>query len=174
MAASKSLPRVIPVTIFEGTEDERVVDVRKLPLGRASRLAIAFRSLPQKAKTLWDNPEVQRLIKHGEDDLPLQQFAMQLVQYLPEVLEVAADAVIDILAVGTGLERKVLEEVGLDEASDLFLAIITVNDLGRIQRNIKAAVSRLGISLAAPDRMNTSKTLSTPLPTPMDGVKTKS
>lgn len=160
MSASKSLPRIIPVKVFEGTDDERTVEVQKLPLGRAAQLALAFRSLPEKIRTMSSNPKVRELFDQA-DDTPLDQLALQLVEYLPDILEVATDAFIDILVVGTGIGRDELEQVGLDEASDLFLAVLTVNDLKRIQDNVKNALSRLGINRQALQVAQTTSTSKT-------------
>lgn len=173
MAASKSLPRSIEVVIYEGTEDERKVKVSKLPLGRASQLTLSLQRVPQQIKALIQQPEIQELFANVDDETPLAQLAVDLIQYLPHVLSTATDVVIDILAVGTELEREEIEQVGLDEATDLLLAVFTVNDLGRIQANLKNLAGRLGLSLSKipslpkATRTNGSKTSSTSSPTPL-------
>lgn len=149
MSEAKSLPRSIPVAIHVGTDRERVVNVEKLPLGRAAQLGLAFRGIPAKIQELRQREGLRELFaQEGIDELPLTELAMKLVEYLPDVLAVAADAIIDILVAGTGIERAELEQVGLDEATELLAAVITVNNLEAIQRNVKNALSRLGISLA--------------------------
>src|SRR5690606_13402935 len=99
------------------------------------------------------------------DDVSLTEIAAQLLRFLPDVLAVASDSVIGILAVGTGLDREELEEVGLDEGLALLEAALTVNDLNRIQQTTTDVLGRLGIDL--------SKALRTPMElTPTNGSKT--
>jgi len=165
MSASKSLPKSVAVTIFEGTDQERVVQVNKLKLGRAAQLALAFQSLPERLKGIVEMPEIQELFGSQNDDVSLTEIAAQLLRFLPDVLAVASDSVIGILAVGTGLDREELEEVGLDEGLALLEAVLTVNDLNRIQQTTKNVLGRLGIDL--------SKALRTPMElTPTNGSKT--
>lgn len=146
MSAEASLPKVFPVTIFEGTEQERVVEVRKLALGKSAQLALAFRGLPKRIQELSQNPEIKEVFSKS-DETPLEEIALQLIQFLPEILEVAADGIMEVLSVGTGISLEEIQEVGLDEASELFLAIVTVNNLRRISENVKNALGRLGIDL---------------------------
>ncbi|OUN01420.1 MAG: hypothetical protein BAA04_04850 [Firmicutes bacterium ZCTH02-B6] len=148
MSEAKSLPRSISVLLYAGTDDEKVVTVEKLPLGRAAALGLAFRGIPAKLEQLRQHEGIRKLIDSGQlDNMPLAEVAMKILEFLPELLEVAADAIIDILAVGTGLSREELrEKVGLDEATELLAAVIEVNNLGAIQKHLKAAISRLGRS----------------------------
>src|SRR5690625_1081093 len=167
MSAEESLPRVMPVAIHVGVDQEhvdageakyveRTVRVAKLPLGKAASLGLAFRSVVNKISEFRDHEALQGLFNPrgdgkeegtGKDllDLPMQELALELVNVLPELLHVAAEGVIEILAVGTGLESDELREVGLDEASELFLAIVAVNNLEAVQRNLKNVLGRLGL-----------------------------
>lgn len=158
MSESKSLPRVMPVAIHvgvteehvdagEATYAERTVNVRKLPLGKAAQLGLAFRSVPAKIKELREGGELAEFFANEKiDNLPLQDVALELVNFLPEVLSSAADIIIDILAVGTEIEPEELREVGLDEATELFVAVVTVNNLNAVQANVKNALRILGIT----------------------------
>ena len=44
---------------------------------------------------------------------------------------------LDVLEVGSGLDRDVLESLGLDEASEILLAILTVNNVNAVVQNVK-------------------------------------
>jgi len=145
MSAAKSLPRSVPVVIHVGTENERTVNVEKLPLGRAAALGLAFRGTPAKLQQLQEHEGLRELFsQQGVEDMPLTELAVRMVEFLPDILAVAADVVIDILAVGTGLEREELEQVGLDEAAELLAAVISVNNIGAIQKNLKNVARSLG------------------------------
>jgi|LSQX01.1.fsa_nt_gb hypothetical protein len=163
MSEVKSLPRTVPVVIHAGVTEadvkageakyaERTVKVRKLPLGQAASLGVAFKSLINKASDFREHDGLKGLLSQDSDimDLPLHELALQLVGVLPELMEVAADGVIEILSVGSGVEPEELREVGFDEASELFLAIVTVNNLEAVQRNLKNALGRLGLRKRTP------------------------
>jgi len=163
MSEVKSLPRTVPVVIHAGVTEadvkageakyaERTVKVRKLPLGQAASLGVAFKSLINKASDFREHDGLKGLLSQDSDimDLPLHELALQLVGVLPELMEIAADGVIEILSVGSGVEPEELREVGFDEASELFLAIVTVNNLEAVQRNLKNALGRLGLRKRTP------------------------
>lgn len=151
MSEAKSLPRSIPVTILAGTDRERVVLVEKLPLGRAAQLGLAFKGVGAKIAELREDERLKELFANGSfDAMTIDQAALEVLNLLPELLEVAADLVIDILVAGTGLERAELEQIGLDEATELLAAVITVNNLSAIQANLKNVAERLGLMVKAP------------------------
>lgn len=151
MSEAKSLPRSIPVTILAGTDRERVVLVEKLPLGRAAQLGLVFKGVGAKIADLREDERLKELFASSKlDAMTIDQAALEVLNFLPELLEVAADLVIDILAAGTGLERAELEQIGLDEATELLAAVITVNNLSAIQANLKNVMERLGLTVKAP------------------------
>jgi len=166
MSEFKSLPRQIPVVLHAGvteadvkageaTYSERTVKVRKLPLGQAAFLGVAFRSLVNKLNDFREHEGLKDLFAADKDktdilDMPLHELALQLVGVLPDLMEVAAEGIIEILAVGSGVEPEELREIGLDEASELFLAIVTVNNLEAVQKNLKNALRRLGLRSQTP------------------------
>lgn len=151
MNETRSLPNVIQVIVNAGTPDEKIVEVRKLPLGRAAQLGIVIRRLIKKITELQEREGIKELLASGQmDDLPLTEVVLRIMDYIPEVLEVAADVFIDLLHVGTGLSRKELEEkIGLDDAAALFAAVVTVNNLEAIQNHVKNALTRLGLTKQA-------------------------
>jgi len=177
---SKSLPRSVNVTIFEGTDDERSIQVPKLKLGKAAQLIAAFQRLPERAISLTDNPEIAEIVRSymsGEsNDTPVSEVAKVVLSHLPSIIGEAQDTVIEILSIGTGLSHDEVADVSFDEATELLLAILEVNNLERIQENLKNVMRRLGLNrFKLPQATPTigSSTSSTPLPTGTDGVKSK-
>jgi len=162
MSEAKSLPRSISVTILAGTDRERVVQVEKLPLGKAATLGLAFKRIGEKFADLRDDERLKGLLA-GEDfdKLPLDQAALRVLEFLPEIIEVAVDLVIDILIAGTDVTREEAEQLGLDEATMLLAAILEVNNLNAIQENLKNVMERLGLTSAK-------------VPAPANAVKLKS
>lgn len=143
MAVEKSLPRSINVKVFYDGKLQ-TVKIEKLPLGRAAKLAGVFKSLPKRIKALQENEKVREAWeKAAEGEVGVVQVGLQIVEILPELLEASAEAVLDVLEVGSGLDRDVLESLGLDEASEILLAILTVNNVNAVVQNVKNLQSLL-------------------------------
>jgi len=132
----KSLPRSIPFTYYKETKkgeiEPVIVNIKKLPLGKSAQLGLALKKLPGKIQELRKDPEIAEFMKENED---LE--VIELVRFLPQIIDVATDAVTEILALGTGLEHKVVESFGLDEATEALLAIVKVNNVKAILGNVK-------------------------------------
>mgnify|MGYP000852392377 CR=1 FL=1 len=143
MSAKKSLPRKIDFVYFDENDNEVLHEVRKLPLGRSAELVTAFNELPKVFQGLMGDEETRALFEDGVEDMGLVDIADLIGNNLGSIMAVALDAVINILHVGSGLEKKVVESLGLDEASELFLAIVTVNNLGAMQANLKNGMTLL-------------------------------
>lgn len=151
-SASKSLPRSIPVVLYKGTEKEKVVHVAKVPLGKAAALGEVLGTIPAKIQQLRENERIRAFLENTDlDNMPLTDLALKLLEFLPELLAAAADTIIELLVVGTGLDREELEnEVGLDEAAELLAAVLTVNNVESLGKYLKAAIQQLGIKPALP------------------------
>lgn len=143
MGESKSLPRRLPFRYYEQDDNEVIHEVRKLPLGRSAELSRAFKELPSAIKGLMEGDETKVLFGDESQDMDLVDMAVLIANNLGSLLEVAQDAIIEILQVGSGLDRQVIEGLGLDEASELFLLIVKVNNLSAMQANLKNAMSLL-------------------------------
>jgi hypothetical protein len=143
MSESKSLPRKLPFRYYDQDDNEVIHEVRKLPLGKASELSRAFKELPSAIKGLMEGEETKVLFAEESQDLDLVDMAVLIANNLGSLLEVAQDAIIEILQVGSGLERQAIENLGLDEAAELFLLIVKVNNLSAMQANLKNALSLL-------------------------------
>lgn len=126
---SKSLPRtkVVEITVIDETGQEHVqkVVVKKAGLGRWKQIINAikrlFNLLPEFLQT--------KGIEDPEAFIDSLSYT-DLIALIPDILDMAADEFINLLAVGTGLDVEFLEEnVGIDEAIELVEAIIQVNDI---------------------------------------------
>jgi len=135
---TKGLPAVKDVSILVGTEEEQVVAVKKLPLGRAVELSHVIESIPARLQEITDNSKVQEFLKGADlDKMGAAEFGTVLVEFLPTLINIALDLVIELLAVGTGLEEDLLEQIGLDEATELLVAIFEVNNIQAIWGNFQ-------------------------------------
>lgn len=135
---TKGLPAVKNVAILIGTEEEQVVAVKKLPLGRAVELSHVLESIPARLQEIADNSKVQEFLKGVDPDkTDPAEFGTALVEFLPTLINVALDLVIELLAVGTGLKKDLLEQIGLDEATELLVAIFEVNNIQAIWGNFQ-------------------------------------
>lgn len=143
MAASKSLPRRIAFNYYDENDQEVTHDIRKLPLGRAVELSEAFSELPKAIKHLAEGDDTRALFGADVQNMDLLDMAVLIGNNLGQLLQIAQDAIVNILAVGSNLERSTIEQLGLDEASDLFYKIIQVNNLGAVQQNLKNGISLL-------------------------------
>jgi len=147
MSETKSLPRRLPFRYYDQDDKEVIHEVRKLPLGRAAELSRAFKELPAAIQGLMEGEETKVLFDESQSaDLGLVDMAVLIANNLGSLLEVAQDAVIEILQIGSGLDRQIIEGLGLDEASELFLTIVRVNNLSAMQANLKNAMSLLSPS----------------------------
>ena len=138
VSKTKGLPAVKNVPILVGTEEEQVVAVKKLPLGRAVELSNVIENIPVRLQEITDNPKVQEFIEGFDPDkMEANEFSTALVEFIPVLINIALDLVIELLAVGTGLEEDLLEQIGLDEATELLVAIFEVNNIQAIWGNFQ-------------------------------------
>lgn len=126
---SKALPRtkVVEISIIDeaGQEQVQKVVVKKAGLGRWKQITNAIKRLlnllPEFLQT--------KGIEDPEAFIDSLSYT-DLIALIPDILDMAADEFINLLAVGTGLDVEFLEEnVGIDEAIELVEAIIQVNNI---------------------------------------------
>ena len=104
--------------------DDRTVVVKKLPLGRYAELLKALKKLPEN---------LGGLDKMKEDEI---------FRKLPTLIAGALPDCIDMLAIATPLTVDELNTLGLDEAVELFLAVIKVNNYQDIYGKVKKALAQ--------------------------------
>ena len=140
MAKVKGLSAYIDVPVLVGYEEEQVIKVKKLPLGKAAELSLVLESLPKRLK---DNPDgkgskIRSFLEEVDfDKVSAAEVGLALAELLPSLMSVAADFVIDFLAVGTSAPKELLEKIGLDEATELLVAIFEVNNIQAIWGNVQ-------------------------------------
>jgi len=140
MARVKGLSAHIDVPVLVGTEEEQIIQVKKLPLGKAAELSLVLESLPKRLK---DNPDgkgskIQSFFEGVDfDKANATQVGLALAELLPSLMSVAADFVIELLAVGTSTPKELLEKIGLDEATALLVAIFEVNNIQAVWGNVQ-------------------------------------
>ncbi len=104
--------------------DEKTVIVKKLPLGKYAELLAAVKELPKHIQGLetLDNPTI--------------------VAKLPQIIAGAFPDFVNIITIATDLKKEEVEELGLDEATNIVLGIIEVNKYREVYDNIKKALAR--------------------------------
>ncbi len=156
VSRTKGLPAVKNVSILVGTEEEQVVAVKKLPLGRAVELSHVIENIPARLQEIADNSKVQEFLEGLDpDEMEATEFGITLAEFLPTLINIALDLVIELLAVGTGLEKGLLEQIGLDEATELLVAIFEVNNIQAIWGNFQKL--RTIFRQVKPEQMEESK-----------------
>jgi hypothetical protein len=105
-------------------ESGQKVTVKKLPLGRYAKLIKAIQDLPKHQKKL----------ESLENETVLEALPELIAEGLPDVIR--------ILAIATPLKKEEIEELGLDEAVDLAMAVFEVNNYQKVYDRIKKALAR--------------------------------
>lgn len=134
------MDRIKKITIDvkeNGKYKQEKITVEKVPLGKWKNLIDTVKRL---FKVL---PEVLEAKGIEDTDEYMETMTMQdLIMLLPDMLEVAAEEIFNLLSIGSGLSTEYIEEkVGLDEAVELFEAIIEVNNLIKVAEKGKNLIS---------------------------------
>lgn len=104
--------------------DEKTVTISKLPLGKYAELLKALKELPKK---------VEGLDKMTPDEV---------MKNAPQLIGEALPEFIQILSIATPLTKEELEQIGLDEAVRLVIAVFEVNNYREVYENAKKALAR--------------------------------
>lgn len=152
-----SLPRTMDVAVGDKT-----ITVRKLPLGKAARLAIMLESLPDVIAEMTGDEETAAALsaamasgQEGRQDI--QALGSVIVKVLPKLLMTAQDFVVGLISVGAEVDKQwVEEEVGFDEALDFITAILTVNNVIGIAEKAKNLMGLFGVKVALPQQAQLS------------------
>lgn len=114
--------------------DSKKLVVKKLPLGRYAELLRAVKELPKHIQGL-DNLENSAIVSK-----------------LPNIIADAFPDFVNLITIATDLTKEEVEEMGLDEATKVVLAVIEVNQYREVYENIKKAMAR-------PDQINKAQGL---------------
>lgn len=104
--------------------DDKTVTISKLPLGKYADLLKALKELPKK---------VEGLDKMTPDEV---------MKNAPRLIGEALPEFIEILSIATPLTKEELEQIGLDEAVRLVIAVFEVNNYREVYENAKKALAR--------------------------------
>ena len=100
------------------------VIIAKLPLGKYAELFKAIKELPKKIKGLVLTDKTK------------------MIEIIPQLMGEAMPDVINILEIATPLKREEIEALGLDEATQIMIAILQVNNYSAVYEMIKKALAR--------------------------------
>lgn len=117
--------------------DDRTLVVKKLPLGRYAELLKALHNLPKHI--------------NGLDGLSNDE----IIPRIPTILAESLPDVIAIFTIATDLKKEEVEAMGLDEATDVFMAIIEVNNYQEVFAKIKKTFGSLTANKQATNLIGT-------------------
>ncbi len=136
-----SFVKEVPVYVYNAEKEDyeaQVIKVRKLPLGEAAKLGGVLDKIPEQLRSLQENEQVQELLGGTNlDEIDGVAFGSAIVELLPTLLTVATELTLEILTLGTGAKKELLEQIGLDEATEILIAIFEVNNLQAIWGNVQ-------------------------------------
>lgn len=105
-------------------DNGKIVVVAKLPIKKYADLLKAVRELPKHLNGLEGLANDQILAK------------------LPEILAESLPDVVRLINVATDLPENEIEELGVSEITDIFVAIIEVNRYAEVYEKVKKALTR--------------------------------
>lgn len=114
MTIDKALTNSVTVTLSNGEK----IEVQKLALGKYAKLMMILKDMPAGILS-----EIQKIDTEDND---------ATVQALLGIVGSAWGQVIDVIALGSGMDRERIENdpsIGIDGGIDLFVAIVEVNNL---------------------------------------------
>ena len=140
---AKTLSRMKSVEIIvieDGQEKIEKIHILKATLGKWKRLTSSIKKIFELL------PEIIKRKGFEDPQVFMEQMTVQdLFLLIPDIMEVATDEFINILALGTDLEKEYIEEkIGLDETIDILEAIIEVNNLIKVVDKGKNLISLWG------------------------------
>lgn len=146
MAKTLSRIKTIDITIIENSQEKvEKITVQKAGLGKWKKLTDSIKKLFELL------PEILKEKGVKDTDKFIEQMEIQdLLLLIPDMLTVATDEVINILALSTDLDAEYIEKnVGLDEAVELFEVIIEVNNIVKVVEKGKNLINLLGMGMRA-------------------------
>ena len=104
--------------------ENKTIEVSKLPLGKYAELLDALEELPKSVS--------------GLDNLTNEAIFAQL----PKLIAKSLPDFINIIHIATDMEKEEVEQLGLDEVIDIIMALVEVNNYGKIFETVKKALSQ--------------------------------
>lgn len=158
-----SLPKIkeINVSTFEGgKQQEKTLTVMKMPLGRYAQFFEELEKIPETIKSIvkmffgegadkesfskaaserGDEKEAQEIKE--SDDVTNDQM-IEAIFALPSILTKHWNDLVALLSIASGIDKKELEDIDLDEATMVVVAIIEVNNFFGIGNRYKEILNR--------------------------------
>lgn len=104
------------------------VEIKKIPLKRFSDLIKAVRNLPM---IIIENFQGEELTEEA------------IIQKVPELIGLIDDDIINCVSVASGIEKEILEEVGIDEFLVVVNAVLEINNIQAIVGEVKNSLKIL-------------------------------
>ena len=142
-----SLGHTKEVTVFNcGTGKEETYKIPKLPIRRSVELSIAFKNLFKTADIFKDDEQLAKVFSpSAENQVSEAEMVSVIADILPRLVEGGLEALIDVVAIGSSLDRDTIAELGFDDVTALVEAILDVNHIDKVKANVKNAMSLLGV-----------------------------
>lgn len=134
-------------------EPERVrkVVIKKTPLGK-------WKELTEIIDTIITGPLPKILKQKGIEDIDAyiaDMEPMDLLKLIPDIMAFAIDEVAKLIQAGTGLDKEFIEKhVGPEDALNIIMAIIEVNNISMVAEKGKNVFSLLGLGKMMAPMMN--------------------
>ncbi len=138
---SKSLPKRIEVKYTDmAGEEEKTAIVTKMPLGRYSQFFKDAEEIPQTVS------EIAHLLFGGkvkEENLPdTEDPVVDFFLEIPKILTKHWQDLINLLSLASGVDKSELEMMDLDEASQVAMAVVEVNNFFGIKGHYQGMMTR--------------------------------
>ena len=145
---AKSLEKVKKIHITEIVELDddieergRTVIVKKAGLGKYKKLSDIIRNLFEMLPNILEEKGIEDPDEYIED---LE--VTELIMMIPDLLMYSIDQLIELICLGTDVEKEFAEKhIGADEAFEILEAIIEVNGLLKVVEKGKNLLNRLGL-----------------------------
>lgn len=106
--------------------DSGQVAVKKMPLGKYAEVFSALKELPKTVGQV------------DFKELSNEEFIAQI----PKILATALPEFAKVLSIATDVPEKQIMEMGLDEFTELFAAVVQVNNFEKVADNVKKIMAR--------------------------------
>jgi hypothetical protein len=109
------------------TINEKEVEVQALKLRKILEVLKFVKTLPEKVRGSLADIDTQN-VKNLDTAVAVGVFA--------DIISESSDEIIDIIAVASGLSSKEIEELGISDTAKLFKALLEVNDIEEIKKEL--------------------------------------
>jgi hypothetical protein len=152
---SKSLPKIKKVEVSDVSGDIEAVKtltVKKMPLGRYAAFWVEVAKIPETigglVKALMGSGDMQKLAADLEEtlndpDAPIDDPVIDFMLKLPGILAAHWGDLISIVSIATGIEEEELNQIDVDEAVNVIMAAIEVNNFFGVRDRARREFQRI-------------------------------